>query len=387
MKKIILVFIITVMYLANYAQVYLSSADPEVTLYHDDSGEPYYLGNFTICENDTKTFTIHYYNASLYDVGYWWIDVDNHQHLLQDYTTTANTTLSFSLQITADVKYIGVAVRNHDDNIYPLYVYWSPTVLTAPTNVSAGNDITTCNSSATLSASTYEGATGTWSGGNGVTFSNVNDPNATVYNLPIGNTTLTWTLANSCGTESANTVVTRLPEISFATQPVSHTANEGEQVIFSAQVNNATSSTTYQWKKDGVSLSNGQHYWGVNTRQLQVLNITSEQAGNYVLYVNGECNEIVSMAATLTVNTTGISNIYEKGTKVYPNPCSSNYLHIDTDNENVRLEISDITGKIFISKILKNNSNTIDVSKLNKGTYIVKLINENQITIKKLIKN
>lgn len=64
----------------------------------------------------------------------------------------------------------------------------------------AGNDLELCTpiTSATLQASAPTGpATGTWSMTSGAgTFSNLNDPNATVTNLAIGTNVLRWTVTN-----------------------------------------------------------------------------------------------------------------------------------------------------------------------------------------------
>ncbi len=176
-----------------------------------------------------------------------------------------------------------------------------------------------------------------------------------------------------------------MPEISFATQPSSQVADVGEQVIFSANVNNTNTATTYQWKKNGSNLSNNSNYWGVNTNQLQVMNITNTLAGNYVLYVNGECNNLVSLTASLSVNTTSISNLNEMGVNIYPNPCNSNNgLHIDIENP-TNFKIFGITGKEEVSGTLKNKSNTINISALPKGMHIIQLINENSILTQKIL--
>lgn len=71
--------------------------------------------------------------------------------------------------------------------------------------------------------------------------------------------------------------------------------------------------------------------------------------------------------------------------KIYPNPVT-NVLTVETsDKSEVKfITISDIAGKLVYSDKLENNS--IDISFLKQGTYIIKLDNDNNKTFK-IIKN
>lgn len=75
---------------------------------------------------------------------------------------------------------------------------------------------------------------------------------------------------------------------------------------------------------------------------------------------------------------------------IYPNP-SNNHINILVNNnisEN-KIEITDLTGKIIFVKFCNNNTETneiIDISKLNKGVYFIKVENIEQTQIIKLIK-
>ena len=83
-------------------------------------------------------------------------------------------------------------VKNHDkcaENTDTVYVIYDNLFADA-----GGPYDTTCNGSINLAASMTPGATGTWSSSGSATFSNVNDPNATVSNLDYGANNLTWTV-------------------------------------------------------------------------------------------------------------------------------------------------------------------------------------------------
>ncbi|MGK7392704.1 MAG: PKD-like domain-containing protein [Candidatus Cyclobacteriaceae bacterium M2_1C_046] len=71
----------------------------------------------------------------------------------------------------------------------------------------------TCSSEFVLQANPLtDGATGIWTGPAGITFSNVNDPSATVSNLPVGRSTLRWTVNSAyevCSTVFDEIIVER----------------------------------------------------------------------------------------------------------------------------------------------------------------------------------
>ena len=71
----------------------------------------------------------------------------------------------------------------------------------------------------------------------------------------------------------------------------------------------------------------------------------------------------------------------KKNIKIYPNPVK-NILHIDTNSKIVKGEIFSISGQIM--KTFSDKE--INVSKLPKGIYILKLNLKNEIITQKFIK-
>ncbi len=73
---------------------------------------------------------------------------------------------------------------------------------------------------------------------------------------------------------------------------------------------------------------------------------------------------------------------------MYPNPASG-IVNISLANiyDNQNVEIYDITGRLINKLELKNNSTTqqIDISSLNQGIYLVKVIQGNNSYSEKLI--
>jgi hypothetical protein len=70
----------------------------------------------------------------------------------------------------------------------------------------------------------------------------------------------------------------------------------------------------------------------------------------------------------------------------YPNP-ADNIIYIRRCNSyKAFIYIFNIDGKLFLSKQLTNDGNIMDISVLNPGTYLVKLVDTGVVSTKKLIK-
>jgi hypothetical protein len=67
-------------------------------------------------------------------------------------------------------------------------------------------------------------------------------------------------------------------------------------------------SLTYLWRRNGVNLTSGSGYAGVDTPTLGILNTGPEHAGQFDCVVTGSCGVTTSSVATLTVNLTGVGN-------------------------------------------------------------------------------
>jgi hypothetical protein len=87
----------------------------------------------------------------------------------------------------------------------------------------------------------------------------------------------------------------------------------------------------------------------------------------------------VTPAAALGIKQNEIS-----GLNMYPNPVSNGNLHISSDNNSAKsVEIYDILGKQVLNAKVSNN--TVNVSNLKGGAYIVKINEEGKTATRKLI--
>lgn len=83
-------------------------------------------------------------------------------------------------------------------------------------------------------------------------------------------------------------------------------------------------------------------------------------------------------------------NEYEigKGLTVYPNPANE-YINVQIDeplSSNSLLTISDLTGKILVSEVIRDKEKTVDLKNLAKGSYLLKLSTNNVVRVKRFCK-
>ena len=102
-------------------------------------------------------------------------------------------------------------------------------------------------------------------------------------------------VSNAAGnvTSSAATLTVNLPP-TITTQPVSQSANEGGWVDFSV-VASGTAPFTYQWKKEGVSLS------GATSATYRILNLQAGNEGRYKVVVTNAVGSVTSNEAILSL--------------------------------------------------------------------------------------
>ena len=79
-------------------------------------------------------------------------------------------------------------------------------------------------------------------------------------------------------------------------QPVSQTVHSGANVSFSLAPTNSSSSLSYQWRKNGTNIV------GATNMALQLVNVTTNNTGNYDVIVSNTNGNMGSGGATLTVD-------------------------------------------------------------------------------------
>jgi hypothetical protein len=106
----------------------------------------------------------------------------------------------------------------------------------------------------------------------------------------------------------------------IGTQPQGATVANGGNVSFNCQASAFGQSVTYQWRRNGVNLSNiANHISGANGPTLSITNVVSSDAGVYTCVVSTACGSDTSNGATLVVtcypdcNADGVLNLADFG--------------------------------------------------------------------------
>ncbi len=87
----------------------------------------------------------------------------------------------------------------------------------------------------------------------------------------------------------------------ITTQPVNVTTCEGDAAIFNVTVT-GTGPITYQWRRNGVNLSDAGDISGSLTSTLTIANTEAADMGSFDVIIAGLCSTVTSSAVTLAVS-------------------------------------------------------------------------------------
>ncbi|WP_299251930.1 immunoglobulin domain-containing protein [uncultured Cytophaga sp.] len=186
------------------------------------------------------------------------------------------------------------------------------TVNTVPTITSQPTDVTICGSApvsfsvtATGTGITYQwkkGGTNLSNGGgiSGVTTSSLSIALASGADAGAYTCVVSGTCSPAVTSSIANLAVGSLATI--ITQPISKALCSGIATTFNIVVSGT--GISYQWKKDGVALTNTGNVSGATTATLNLASITSADAASYTCETGNTCSGfLTSDPAILTINT------------------------------------------------------------------------------------
>jgi hypothetical protein len=173
----------------------------------------------------------------------------------------------------------------------------------------------------------------------------------------------------------------------ITSQPTNQTVNPTTSAQF---VVNANSGSSFQWQTDlGLgfqNLSNAGQYSGANNDTLVVSNASiSNNNQQFRCIVNPESCADTSDIVVLTVSTAGMNELSVQGNvNLYPNPTQSSF-EIQTNLVYSKIEIRDMQGRIVKTE---NAGKTITIASLQKGTYLVQLLDEKSkvLAVQQIIK-
>ena len=126
--------------------------------------------------------------------------------------------------------------------------------------------------------------------------------------VPSDNGSYSCRLTSSCGFDESNiAVLTVLENVTITVSPASFSVLTGNPANFTIVAEGNI--TGYQWRKDGINLSDVGNISGVNTPNLIISNATSADQGSYTCLVTGTCNSIPGNPANLTVLTSSVITV------------------------------------------------------------------------------
>ena len=90
---------------------------------------------------------------------------------------------------------------------------------------------------------------------------------------------------------------------------------------------------------------------------------------------------VVSIGSTL-----GLENNSQSELRIYPNPVKNNLTLVGI-KVNSRIVVLDLTGKVVFSKNIDSNNAQLDMSSLLKGMYLIQIIQRQNVSSFRMVKN
>jgi hypothetical protein len=188
------------------------------------------------------------------------------------------------------------------------------------------------------------------------------------------------TIANSEGCDSVitlNLTINNPPTITV--QPIYQNTTIGANAVF--QVMATGSGLIYQWQQnDGtgfINISTFGQFSGTNTNTLTITNVTAnmQQFGYRCIISNRNGCTDTSNFATLNISLTDLLEVkFKYLVSIYPNPTKEN-ITIETNINYSSVKVFNLNGQLVLESVFNR---TINVSGLQKGSYFIQLISDEQ---------
>ncbi len=152
----------------------------------------------------------------------------------------------------------------------------------------------------------------------------------------------------------------------------------GDVSGFTNLTQNSNNTTTYLW-----DFGNGDY----STEENPAYSYDSNGVYTVTLRATDECGQESVKVREITVTEVNVE-VFESEILIYPNPVND-ILHIEHQNtgQSFVTTIFDITGKKVYEKRTKSKKETIDLSFLTSGIYIIKMEEKEKVSYSKIIKN
>ena len=145
---------------------------------------------------------------------------------------------------------------------------------------------------------------------------------------------------------------------------VSNTVSSGTRTIVATRANDTGNSNDYTFSASAGSLT---VIWAV---------------GSSTTYAYHSIRGVTALSVSL-----GISENNLLSFEMYPNPVSDLLnIQLPTSTEKAEVSVFDYTGRLVSSKTISSNDTAIDVQKISKGIYMIRVAANNKIVVQRFIK-
>jgi len=145
---------------------------------------------------------------------------------------------------------------------------------------------------------------------------------------------------------------------------VSNTVSSGTRTIVATRANDTGNSNDYTFSASAGSLT---VIWAI---------------GSSTEYAYHSVRGATALSVSL-----GISENNLLSFEMYPNPVSDLLnIQLPTSTEKAEVSVFDYTGRLVSSKTISSNDTAIDVQKISKGIYMIRVAANNKIGVQRLIK-
>ena len=170
-------------------------------------------------------------------------------------------------------------------------------------------------------------------------------------------------------------------QTSVTTQPVNQSVSLGNTAQFSLTSSNTNAN--YQWQQNNgtgfINLSNFGQFSGVNTATLSISGVTASQNNNgyRCIISSGNCSDTSAIAILTVNNDVGITEFQNSNLlTIFPNPAKE-IITMKTDASLVgkQYNISDYSGKLILTGVIKEEKTNLTLSNLSAGLYTIAVDN------------
>ena len=145
---------------------------------------------------------------------------------------------------------------------------------------------------------------------------------------------------------------------------VSNTVSSGTRTIVATRANDTGNSNDYTFSASAGSLT---VIWAI---------------GSSTTYAYHSIRGATALSVSL-----GISENNLLSFEMYPNPVSDVLnIQLPTSTEKAEVSVFDYTGRLVSSKTISSNDTAIDVQKISKGIYMIRVAANNKIGVQRFIK-